>query len=69
MRNAKCVMRNDLTMKKFFGYVQTLRNYFRTPKGRHDIKDYARATCIIFLTALIIFIIGKAGNEIVFPSP
>ncbi|MBR0289037.1 MAG: hypothetical protein IJQ82_08670 [Selenomonadaceae bacterium] len=44
-------------MRKIFSYVRTLRNYFRTPKARHDLKDFARATCIIFLTALIIFIL------------
>ncbi|MBR0260855.1 MAG: hypothetical protein IJQ85_03575 [Selenomonadaceae bacterium] len=44
-------------MKNFFGYVQTLKNYLRTPKARHDLKDYARAVCMIFLTAIIIFIL------------
>ena len=39
------------------GYLRTLRNYFRTEKARHDLKDYARAACIIFSTALIIFFI------------
>ena len=50
-------------MKNFFGYVRTLRNYFQTPKARHDIKDYARALAIILLTAIIIaMLIGKAGR-------
>lgn len=44
-------------MKIFFGYVRTLRNYFRTAKAQHDFKDYARALAIIFLTTLIIFLI------------
>ncbi|MBQ4494300.1 MAG: hypothetical protein II968_00885 [Selenomonadaceae bacterium] len=39
------------------GYLRTLRNYLRTPKARHDFKDYARALCMILLTALIIFVI------------
>ncbi|MBQ3337364.1 MAG: hypothetical protein IJG80_08185 [Selenomonadaceae bacterium] len=38
-------------------YLRTLRNYFRTPKARHDLKDFARAALIIFSTALIIFIL------------
>ncbi|MBQ6298094.1 MAG: hypothetical protein IJK81_10510 [Selenomonadaceae bacterium] len=41
------------------GYLRTLRNYLRTPKARHDLKDYARAGCIIFSTALIIFLIVR----------
>lgn len=49
--------------KNLRGYVRTLRNYFRTPKARHDFKDYARALAIIFLTALFIaFLIGKADR-------
>ncbi len=44
------------------GYLRTLKNYLRTPKARHDLKDYARAGMLILLTAAIImFIIGKAG--------
>ena len=47
-------------MKKIRGYVRTLKNYFRTPKARHDFKDYARAVAIILFTTLIITIlIGK----------
>jgi len=38
------------------GYLRTLRNYLRTPKARHDLKDYARAGAIILFTALIIFL-------------
>ena len=37
------------------GYLRTLRNYLRTAKARHDLKDYARAVCIILLTALVIW--------------
>ena len=40
-------------------YLRTLRNYLRTPKARHDIKDFARAALIIFSTALIIFILVR----------
>ena len=35
-------------------YLQTLRNYLRTPKSRHDFKDYCRAGAIILLTCLIV---------------
>ncbi|MBR3498148.1 MAG: hypothetical protein IKO05_04055 [Selenomonadaceae bacterium] len=41
------------------GYLRTLRNYFRTPKARHDLKDFARAALIIFSTAIIIFILVR----------
>ncbi|MBR4152804.1 MAG: hypothetical protein IKT98_07580 [Selenomonadaceae bacterium] len=43
--------------KLFCGYVRTLRNYFQTPKARHDFKDYARVVVMILLTTLIIFLI------------
>ena len=38
-------------------YLRTLKNYLRTPKARHDLKDYARAVCIIFLTTAIVLIL------------
>lgn len=38
-------------------YLRTLRNYLRTPKARHDLKDYARAGLIILFTALMILIL------------
>ena len=53
MSNAQCVIKN------LRGYIQTLRNYLRTPKARHDFKDYTRALAIILLTTLIIFLIGE----------
>lgn len=39
------------------GYLRTLKNYLRTPKARHDLKDYARAGCMILFTALIVLLI------------
>ena len=39
------------------GYLRTLKNYLRTPKARHDLKDYARALVMILLTTLIIALI------------
>ena len=44
---------------KFFGYLLTLKNYFRTPKGNHDLKDYARALAIIFFTTLVVALIVR----------
>lgn len=41
------------------GYIRTLKNYFGTPKGRHDAIDYARAALIILLTAAAIALIAK----------
>ena len=41
--------------KNLRGYVRTLRNYFQTPKARHDFKDYARALAIILMTAAIVW--------------
>ena len=41
-------------------YCRTLRNYLRTPKAQHDLKDYARALMIIFsVTAIIIFVLQR----------
>ena len=36
-----------------FGYCRTLREYLRTPKGRHDALDYAGAAGAILFTALL----------------
>lgn len=41
------------------GYLRTLKNYLRTPKASHDLKDYARAGAIILLTALIVALIVR----------
>ena len=41
------------------GYFRTLKNYLRTPKARHDLKDYARAGLLILLTALIVALIVR----------
>ena len=32
------------------GYWRTLQQYWRSPKGRHDILDYARAALAVILT-------------------
>ncbi|MGP1470553.1 MAG: hypothetical protein ACTTH3_01260 [Schwartzia sp. (in: firmicutes)] len=37
-------------MSRLVGYGRTLRQYWQTPKGRWDIKEYARAAFFIALT-------------------
>lgn len=41
-------------MNRLAGYGRTLRQYWRTPKGRHDRDDYARAAALIVLTILAV---------------
>lgn len=55
MRNAQCVIRN---------YLKTLKKYFQTPKGRHDILDYLKAMILITLTTIILLIIIKIFNSL-----
>ena len=38
-------------------YLKALKNYLRTPKGRHDFFDFLKAAGIIFLTALLVGLI------------
>ena len=38
-------------------YLRTLKNYLRTSKAQHDIKDYARAIAMILVTTAIITLI------------
>ncbi|MBR1807700.1 MAG: hypothetical protein IJ774_15115 [Selenomonadaceae bacterium] len=49
-------------MKFFLGYVRTLKNYLRTPKGHHDIKDFARAGAVILFTSLIIYLLVRRAT-------
>ncbi len=42
-----------------FGYLRTLRNYLKTPKGRHDTFDYLKALMLVVLTTLILVVILK----------
>ncbi len=46
-------------VKIFRGYLRTLKNYLRTAKARHDLKDYVRAAGIIFFTALIVALVVR----------
>ena len=46
----------------FRGYLRTLKNYLRTPKARHDIKDFARAGAVILFTSLIIYLIVRRAT-------
>ena len=39
------------------GYLRTIKNYLRTPKGRHDTLDYLKAFIIIILTTLIVMVV------------
>lgn len=39
-------------MKLLTGYWRTLGQYWRDPKGRHDIIDYGRAAVFLLLTIL-----------------
>lgn len=57
MRNAQCVMIEKNFWEKFLGYARAVRNYLRTPKARHDLKDYARAGLMILFTTLIVALI------------
>ena len=41
--------------EKIFAYLRTLRNYLRTPKARHDLKDFARAIIMILITSAIVW--------------
>lgn len=36
------------------GYCYAVMNYLRTPKGRHDAVDYARAAAIITSVCLVV---------------
>lgn len=40
--------------EKIFGYVQTVKNYLQTDKGKHDFIDYVRAGFFILITTLIV---------------
>ena len=42
---------------KFFGYIQTVKNYLQTDKGQHDFVDYIRAGFLFLVTTLIINLI------------
>ncbi|MBQ9478769.1 MAG: hypothetical protein IJU71_04365 [Selenomonadaceae bacterium] len=45
------------------GYIRTLINYLKTPKGRHDAIDYARALAIIASTAAAIGAVIAMSGE------
>lgn len=42
------------TKKHWRGYYYAVRNYLNTPKGRHDVIDYTRATVIILGIAVLL---------------
>ena len=39
---------------RILGYVQTMKNYMQTEKGKHDFIDYVRAGFAILVTTLIV---------------
>lgn len=39
---------------KIFGYVQTVKHYLQTDKGKHDFVDYVRAGFFILVTTMIV---------------
>ena len=41
------------------GWFRTLLQYWRNPKGRHDIKDYAKGLFVILLTAAVIIVLVR----------
>lgn len=48
-------------MKRMSGYLRTLYQYVKTPKGRHDIGDYLYAGGAFFLiTTLLLMILWIA---------
>ena len=49
----------DWGLKVMQRYIRTLINYWRTPKGRHDLIDYAKAIAIILSTTAVIALIAK----------
>ena len=51
MHNAEC------RIKLLLRYIQTLKNYSKTPKGKHDLFDYTKAVALILSTTIIIILI------------
>ena len=44
-------------MRQLIGYLRTLFQYAKTPKGQHDILDYLLAAGIFFLIITLVFVI------------
>jgi len=42
-------------MEKLFGYIKTLRQYFSTAKGYHDLVDESVALVIMLATMLLVY--------------
>ena len=42
-------------MRKLFGYLRTLQQYFSTAKGHHDLVDESIAVFVILLTMLLVY--------------
>ena len=41
-------------MAKWNAYLRVIKDYWKTPKGRHDILDYTRAIIIVIVLTIII---------------
>lgn len=44
-------------LKQLSGYYYAVMNYLHTPKGRHDVVDYAQAAALIAAVAGIVWFI------------
>lgn len=44
-------------MAKLTNYLKVIKDYWNTPKGRHDIIDYLRAILIVILLSIIISLV------------
>lgn len=44
-------------MKKLCGYLKSIYQYYKDPKGHHDIVDYARAGLIMVTTILVALVV------------
>ena len=47
---------------KILGYAKTYIEYLKTPKGKRDAIDYAKAAICFFLTTLLILFIAILGE-------
>lgn len=44
--------------EKLAGYLRTLRQYYKDPKGHHDVLDYSRCMLLILTVILLIYAVG-----------
>lgn len=46
-------------MKEILGYIRTVKNYCKSPKGRFDVLDYAKAIAIFVVVTIFAIILLK----------